>query len=107
MELHDQRYIVGIDLGTTNSAVAYVDLQVEERRRRTEFFPIPQLTGPGEISELAMLPSFLYIPGTVIHFGYGSLYEKIAWRDGRYVPADHFLESSRGLFFKASYLWRL
>jgi molecular chaperone DnaK (HSP70) len=63
LELHDQRYIVGIDLGTTNSAVAYVDLQVEEHRRRTEFFPIPQLTGPGEISELAVLPSFLYIPG--------------------------------------------
>jgi molecular chaperone DnaK (HSP70) len=63
LELHDQRYIVGIDLGTTNSAVAYVDLQVEAHRRRTEFFPIPQLTGPGEISELAMLPSFLYIPG--------------------------------------------
>ena len=63
MELHDQRYIVGIDLGTTNSAVAYVDLQVEENRRRTEFFPIAQLTGPGEISDLSMLPSFLYIPG--------------------------------------------
>jgi hypothetical protein len=53
------------------------------------------------------LASFLYIPGTVIHFGYGSLYEKTAWRDGRYVPADRFLESQRGLFFKASYLWRL
>ena len=63
MELHDQRYIVGIDLGTTNSAVAFVDLQVEESRRRTAFFTIPQLTGPGEISDLSMLPSFLYIPG--------------------------------------------
>ncbi|MGD8836780.1 MAG: molecular chaperone DnaK, partial [Desulfobacteraceae bacterium] len=63
MELHDQRYIVGIDLGTTNSAVAFVDLGVEENRRRTEFFPIAQLTGAGEISDLSMLPSFLYIPG--------------------------------------------
>ncbi len=53
------------------------------------------------------LASFLYIPGTVVHFGYGSLYERIDWREGRYVPADRFRESQRGLFFKASYLWRL
>ncbi len=53
------------------------------------------------------LASFLYIPGTVVHFGYGSLYERIAWREGRYIPADRFRESQRGLFFKASYLWRL
>lgn len=63
MERTDQRYIVGIDLGTTNSAVAYVDLQAEADRSRTQVFAIPQLTGPGEISGLAMLPSFLYIPG--------------------------------------------
>jgi len=53
------------------------------------------------------LASFTYIPGTVVHIGYGSLYEKIAWRDGDYVSADRFLESKRGFFFKASYLWRL
>jgi hypothetical protein len=53
------------------------------------------------------LAAFLYIPGTVVYFGYGSLYERIAWRDGRYLPADRFLESQRGIFFKASYLWRL
>ncbi len=53
------------------------------------------------------LASFLYVPGTVIHFGYGSLYESIAWREGRYVPADRLLQSRRGLFFKASYFWRM
>jgi len=53
------------------------------------------------------LVSFTYIPGTVIHVGYGSLYEKIDWREGDYVSADRFLESKRGFFFKASYLWRL
>jgi molecular chaperone DnaK (HSP70) len=63
VELIDQRYIVGIDLGTTNSAVAYVDLQAETHRRRTRIFAIPQLTGPGEIAAQRMLPSFLYIPG--------------------------------------------
>jgi hypothetical protein len=54
-----------------------------------------------------LLASFTYIPGTVIHVGYGSAYEKIEWRDDRYVDADRFLETRRGFFFKASYLWRL
>jgi hypothetical protein len=52
------------------------------------------------------LASFTYIPGTVIHVGYGSLYEKIQWIEGEYRPSDNFLESQRGFFFKASYLWR-
>jgi hypothetical protein len=53
------------------------------------------------------LASFTYIPGTVIHIGYGSLYEKIRWEQGYYRPSDNFLEMNRGFFFKASYLWRL
>ena len=53
------------------------------------------------------LASFTYIPGTVIHVGYGSLYEKIEWRDGEYVSSNRFLETKRGFFFKASFLWRL
>jgi hypothetical protein len=53
------------------------------------------------------LASFTYIPGTVIHIGYGSLYEKIKWEEGDYRPSNNFLETRRGFFFKASYLWRL
>jgi hypothetical protein len=53
------------------------------------------------------LASFTYIPGTVIHIGYGSLYEKIRWEEEDYRPSDNFLETQRGFFFKASYLWRL
>ena len=53
------------------------------------------------------LASFTYIPGTVIHAGYGSLYEKTRW-DGLENVRDRSLhEIRRGLFFKASYLWRL
>ena len=64
MNLDDQRYIIGIDLGTTNSAAAYVDLQAQEGGdKRIKLFPIPQMTGPGEVSRLPVLPSFLYIPG--------------------------------------------
>jgi len=54
-----------------------------------------------------LLASFTYIPGTVLQLGYGSLYHKIRWQDEVYIDSDRFLESRRGLFFKASYLWRL
>lgn len=54
-----------------------------------------------------LLASFTYIPGTVVHLGYGSLYEKIKWVNDRYDTADDYLETRRGIFFKASYLWRM
>lgn len=53
------------------------------------------------------LASFTYIPGTVIHLGYGSIYEKVKYENERYVASDDFLETRRGFFFKTSYLWRL
>jgi hypothetical protein len=48
------------------------------------------------------LASFTYIPGTVLHFGYGSIYEKNVLPNN-----DGFTETRRGFFAKASYLWRL
>jgi Domain of unknown function (DUF5916) len=53
------------------------------------------------------LASFTYIPGTVLQLGYGSLYDRTEWANGEYRDAGRFLEMKRGLFFKASYLWRL
>jgi len=53
------------------------------------------------------LASFTYIPGTVVHAGYGALYEKTRWDGERTVPGSSLVEARRGLFFKASYLWRL
>ena len=56
--------VVGIDLGTTNSAIAFVDaLGPEATRAPIELFKIGQLTGAGEFAEKAVLPSFLYLPG--------------------------------------------
>lgn len=57
-------YIVGIDLGTTNCAVAYVETRGKERPApRIELFRIPQLVAAGETAPRDMLPSFLYLPG--------------------------------------------
>ena len=58
------RYIVGIDLGTTNCAVAYVDTKGRERPTADiRLFEVPQLVAPGETAPRPMLPSFLYLPG--------------------------------------------
>lgn len=54
------RYIIGIDLGTTNSCVAFIDTQ--EPRPKVKLFKIPQLVAPGSIEALPMLPSFCYLP---------------------------------------------
>lgn len=58
------RYIVGIDLGTTNSALAYVDRsQPEALQRKIQFLDIAQLIAPAETARRPVLPSFLYLPG--------------------------------------------
>jgi hypothetical protein len=59
------RYLIGIDLGTTNTALAYIDLQHKPRAGRPEIqsFAIPQLTAPGDLAGRLLLPSFLYLPG--------------------------------------------
>jgi hypothetical protein len=60
------RYIVGIDLGTTNSALAYVDLERTPRatpRVQPTPFPVPQLVAPADVKDRPLLPSFLYLPG--------------------------------------------
>src|SRR5262245_17727668 len=54
------RYVVGIDLGTTNSAVCYVDC--EERPWRVRVLEIPQLVAPAQVEARDTLPSFHYQP---------------------------------------------
>jgi len=57
------RYLIGIDLGTTNSVVAYVDThRAEGERSDIRVFEVPQLMGPGELRSIPALPSFLYFP---------------------------------------------
>ena len=54
-----------------------------------------------------LLASYEFVPGTVAHAGYGSLYEDSAEFLNRPPLAnDQYLMVNRGLFLKASYLWR-
>ena len=58
------RYLVGIDLGTTNLAVAFVDTASKAAGGpRLHTFHVPQVVAAGQVQEHDLLPSFLYIPG--------------------------------------------
>src|SRR5580693_5806083 len=56
---------VGIDLGTTNSALAFIDPADAEDTSfpPIHIFDIPQLVSPGHIEARRTLPSFLYLEG--------------------------------------------
>jgi molecular chaperone DnaK (HSP70) len=58
------RYLIGIDLGTTNCAVSFIDTDepVNGASPRIHDFAVAQLTAPGEVRLAPVLPSFLYFP---------------------------------------------
>lgn len=59
------RYVVGIDLGTTNCVLAYVDAQTVaagEESPAVQVLTVPQLIKPGVVDGRTQLPSFIYLP---------------------------------------------
>ncbi|HLK12555.1 MAG TPA: Hsp70 family protein [Candidatus Binatia bacterium] len=59
------RFVVGIDLGTTNSVLAWVDTQgpdLDPEAPAIAVLPIPQLVKAGVVEPRDALPSFLYLP---------------------------------------------
>lgn len=78
------RYVVGIDLGTTNTALNYVDTTAKEGPRD---FAIPQVVAQGAVEERPLLPSFLYLPGPGEQ-PKGSL--KLAWDKERDYAVGEF-----------------
>ncbi len=61
--MSDARYAIGIDLGTTHSALSYVDLAASDGEKTSQDVQaITQLTAPGAVEDLDLLPSFLYLP---------------------------------------------
>src|SRR3954447_21695713 len=57
------RYVVGIDLGTTNSALAYADTREAgaDAPAPIRALAIPQVVGVNDVGERPVLPSFLYL----------------------------------------------
>ncbi|MBW1896058.1 MAG: molecular chaperone DnaK, partial [Deltaproteobacteria bacterium] len=83
------RYVIGIDLGTTNSAMAYIDTRKFPTGGpgAVQVFSIPQLIGEGEIADRQGLPSFLYLsPGHELP--QGSL--DLAWAKDRDFALGEF-----------------
>jgi len=75
----ESRYVIGIDLGTTNSAVAFAAPQESSdplQQPPVNLFAIPQLVNPGEVQEENLLPSFAFLAGEA-DFPKGSL--KLPW----------------------------
>ncbi len=57
------RYAIGIDLGTTHSALAYVDIAASaDDTIAGDVLEVPQLSAPGTVEARPLLPSFLYLP---------------------------------------------
>lgn len=62
--MSEANYIIGIDLGTSNSVVAYTEKTVKKGEKPGIYvFQIPQLISGGEVAARDMLPSFIYLPG--------------------------------------------
>lgn len=55
----DSRYIIGIDLGTTQCALSYVDL--EDKNLKVRNLEIAQLVSGGMLESLPTLPSVVYL----------------------------------------------
>jgi molecular chaperone DnaK (HSP70) len=88
------RYVVGIDLGTTNSALAYVDTGAPESTEAgLAALPVPQVVQPGVVEERQLLPSFLYLPGPN-ELPAGSL--KLPWTAERDFAVGEFARNFGG-----------
>ena len=81
------KYIVGIDLGTSNCAVAFVEPAAGSAAQIRDF-PVPQLVRPGEVAPRALLPSCLYLPAEG-EFPAGAL--ALPWGDAPRIPLDPVL----------------
>jgi molecular chaperone DnaK (HSP70) len=89
------RFVIGIDLGTTNSALAYVDTGAgEEAELRPQHLPVPQVVAPGVVEERPLLPSFLYLPGPN-ELPAGSL--KLPWDPNRDYAVGEFARQQGSL----------
>ncbi len=79
------KYVVGIDLGTTNNALAYAPLEGDEPHIET--LSIAQLVAAGTIESRSLLPSFLYL-ASPHEAGGGAL--DLPWAAGREFATGEF-----------------
>jgi len=78
------RFIVGIDLGTSNCAVAFTEPAAGAAAKVVDF-PVPQLARPGEVAARPLLPSFVYLPNDG-EFPVGAL--RLPWAEPPHVIGE-------------------
>ncbi len=85
----DPRYVVGIDLGTTHTALSYLERASVDAASPSSpaVFAVPQLTARGTVEARELLPSFLYLP----HESEGA--QALPWDAGRAFAVGHFARS--------------
>jgi len=86
------RHAVGLDLGTTNSALA--TLPLGEAGARPEVLGIPQVVQPGQVEPRPLLPSFLYLSHPA-EFAAGAL--RLPWDEARDYLVGELARSHGGL----------
>ncbi|HEX3868815.1 MAG TPA: Hsp70 family protein, partial [Pirellulales bacterium] len=82
------RYVIGIDLGTTNSVLAYAPTDIENtagenidaENASVRILAIPQLTASSTVESRNLLPSFLYLAA---EHEQGSKAYDLPWSQGR------------------------
>jgi len=61
--LSSPSYAIGVDLGTTHSALSEIELDLSEGEEvAQQMFSVPQSVAPFQVEARALLPSFAYIP---------------------------------------------
>jgi molecular chaperone DnaK (HSP70) len=85
------KHVVGIDLGTTNSALAHAAIEGSSKIIVDE---VTQLVGPGEAAPRPTLPSFLYLAGEH-ELAPGAL--KLPWDESDHDPVGEFARTQGSL----------
>ena len=88
----DPRFTIGIDLGTTNTALAWTAL--DDPKSAPVSFAIEQVTNAGEHAARSLLPSFVYLPAD-IELPAGSL--SLPWDEGRTFAVGTFARDRASL----------
>lgn len=79
------KYLLGIDLGTTNSVLAYAPLEGDDLQ--IELLPIPQLVAVGTLESRTTLPSFIYLANE--HEAKDGAFD-LPWTKGRTFAVGEF-----------------
>jgi molecular chaperone DnaK (HSP70) len=86
---HDQnpRYFIGIDLGTTNCVLSYVDRR--QPQKGSQVLPIPQWDSSTSVRNREELPSFAFLPPGTEENGIRARREDVPALESGWIPGEY------------------